>query len=316
MRSLYLQSVLLMIGVFIVPQSILGAVTIDRIIAVVDQEVITQSDLDRYLADKTNRSEKGISENRPSNADQFKPMIESKIIAQAARNAGIEVTTKQMEQALQEIERRNRFPNREAFRAALEAQSVSWEGYLADLKMEMISVALIRPEIESEMFITEDAARDYYQRHLESFDQGEQIELKQIVFPVQDHADMTQIERARAIAEGVRIEIQNGASFNQMAERYHQGTKGETGSLRLKKGEIMPEVEQIVFNMEIDAISPVVQTQIGFHIFKVTKKISGAPQSYEEAYPAISALLLQGKQETLARQWMGELLKRTFIEVK
>ena len=131
--------VLCAVSVFVFhAECVFGAVSIDRIVAVVDQEVVTQSDLDRYLLDKKNQLQKGAeTEKVPSHSDQLKQMIESKIIAQAARNAGIEVTTKQMEQALQEIERRNRFPNREAFREALEAQSISWERYLADLKMEM-----------------------------------------------------------------------------------------------------------------------------------------------------------------------------------
>jgi len=320
MKPVCFRLVIVMISLFALPEYILGAVLIDRIVAVVDQEVITQSELDHYLLNKNNRLQEAGKGVDPSNlradSDLLKQIIESKLIAQTARNAGIEITPQQMEQALQEIERRNKFPNRAAFRQAIMAQSPSWEGYLADLKMEMTSVALLRHEIDPEMFVTEDAARDYYQQHLDAFYQGEQVELKQMVFPLPQGADAKQIEQARIIAEAARIEIQNGVSFDQIAERHRLTPKGENQALRLKKGDIVPGLEQIIFSMETDEISRVVQTPIGFHLFQVTKKIAGAPQSYEEAQPTISSLLLQEKQNRLAQEWMIKLLKRTFIEIK
>ena len=280
----------------------LGTVTIDRIVAVVDQEIITQSEMDASPLS--------------SNPRRLTQIIESNVIAQTARRAGIAITPKQMEQALQEIERRNKFPDRESLRQAILAQPSSWEQYLSDLKMEMTAVALIQREIESDMFVTENAARDYYQQHLERFYQAEQIELRQILFPLPDDQEPASIESVRWMAEGVRREIENGASFDQMAERYNVGKKGEAPLLRLKKGDLVPGLEQIVFSLEINAVSHAIQTPAGFHLFKVIKKIAGEPQSFEEAYPAISSLLLQEKQGMLTRQWMGKLLKRTFIEVK
>jgi len=305
-----------MIGLFVLhADCVLGAVLIDRIVAVVDSEVITQSELDRHLLDNNKNSEKGKPASKLSNEEGLKRIIEGHVITQAARRAGVEITARQVEQALQEIERRNQFSSRESFRQAVLAQSSSWEQYLSDLKMEMTTVALIQRELESDLWVTQKELRDYYQQHLESFYQAEEVTLMQIVFYLPDNAEDRTIEALRSIAEEARRGIQDGAPFDQMAVRYNAITKGEAPLLRLKKGEGIPEIEQIVFKMEVGEVSPVVQTALGFHLFKVVKKTAGEPQRFEEASPAISSLLLREKQERLTREWMGKLLRRTFIEI-
>ncbi len=308
--SVYLCNPLLVAFLFIL---LLGhthtasAVLIDRIVAVVDQEVVTQSEWDSRIFTET----KNLPDKKDKEAPRIlRSIIENKMIAQTAQRMGIRVTDDEVERALDEIEQRNRFPNREAFREAVLSSSLTWERYYADLKTEMTFIKLVGRAIEPDLSVSDEHAQDYYRQHPERFNQPDQIELEEILFPVSDTPSPEVLEEARGKAEAMRVAIQNEEASRSMQE-------GERKYLGLfKKGDLAAGLEQIVFNLNAGEVSPPVQTPEGFHLFIVTRKIAGAPLPFEKVQRAIRSLLTQEKKEMLTREWLSQLQKQIFIEVK
>ncbi len=329
---------LILIFLLLCPDVVLGAVLIDRIAAVVNQEVITQSDLSTPAGGASPAGgatlpgalppAKGEAVAVPTASFEtplrvrseerlLKQAIESRLIFQTAQRLGVRLTDLEFERALKEIETRNQFQNRALFRQAVESSSLSWDRYLADLKAELTLIKLVGREIDPDLFVTFDETKAYYERFLEKF-QADQIELKQILFRRPSTGSNGFAEETRKRAEQVRLDIEKGIPFDQMVERYSEGLeRRQGGSLGVfQRGGLQSDLEQMLFGLRAGEVSPVIKTQTGFHIFKVTRKITGPPLSFEEVRPKISTLLLKEKRETLTRLWFNKVLKQTFIEIK
>ncbi len=275
-----------------------GAVLIDRIVAAVDQEAITESELQPI----------------DSKEQSLKQVIENKIILQAAEKEGIRLSPAEVEQALQELETRNHFRDREAFRQAVVASSLSWDRYLSDLKAEMTMMKLMRREVEPDLFVTEAEIKSYYDRNPKKF-QREQVKIKQILFPIPKDATDKTVEEIQKNATLVEVGIKNGTSFEQ-SEQIAVSYGGVASELGLfKKGELAPEIDRVVFSLGIGEVSDKVRTPIGFHIFKALDKIS-TMASFEQAHAEISELLLREKREAQSRAWLNGIKKRTRVEIK
>lgn len=281
-----------------------GAVLIDRIVATVDQEVVTESDLYTETAS-----------GEPGSREQLlKQVIENKIILQAAEREGIRLSPSEFEEALQDLQVRNRFATREAFREEVVGAFMSWERYIADLKVQMTMMKLSRREIEPDLFVTEGEIKSFYDGNLKKF-QREQVRIKQILFPIPQDATREAIDAIQKNANQVESEIKNGASFEQMETMAisHGGQASELGLF--KRGDLSEAIGRVVFNLGIGEVSEKVQTSIGFHIFKVLDKI-GAMTSLEESHAEISGFLLGEKRETQMRAWLSGIKKRTRVEIK
>jgi len=286
------------------PNPAIALVLIDRIVATVDHEVITESDLQGTESVVGNASRDQL----------LKQIIENKTILQAAEREGVRLSPAELEQALQELETRNHFPNREALRQAVAEASIPWDRYLFDLKAQMTMVKLMRREVEPDLFVTEAEIKSFYDSHPNKF-QREQVRLKQILFPIPKDATSEQIEAIQKNVTLVEGEIKNGTSFEQL-ETLAISSFGEASELGLfKKGELSPAIDRVVFNLGIGEVSEKVQTPIGIHIFKVLDKIS-TMASIEETHTEIAEFLLKEKRETQVQAWLSRIQKRTLVEIK
>ena len=296
-----------------------SGIVIDRILAVVDQEVITQSALDKRLLEERPKLPDGAKDSlspfpMPSNSRLVQRIIDTTLIAQTAQRMGITVTDRELDQALDDIQRNNGFPDREELRKAIEATSLTWDRYRADIRTEMTFLKVIQGVIASDLVAPEGEVEVYYRRHPEKFYQSDKIALDEIVLPLAQDASEEAAEEVGALAATVTALLLDGQQWEQVAMNYKEARKNNLG--RFKKGELIPGLEQIVFEMGVGDISAPVRAQDGFHLFIVTEKEPAGAQSLEEARPSIIPLVLHEKREELTRQGLSNIKKSAFIEIK
>ncbi len=307
-----------------------GGVIIDRIVAVVNREVITQSELDEAaqaikksrLADPAAATLSATGEPGDLNAnlqrDLLNQMIEQKLFQQEAKKSGIRVNDAELDLALKDIEERNRFPNREALKQAVTQENVSWEKYVEDLRNQLTVLKLMNREIDSNLLITDTEVRDYYNTHPEEFELPEQIRLKQILIRIPEGASTEVIERKRQKAEAALAESRKGEDFIQLVEKYSDGAErraaGDLGAF--KKGDLTPEIDRVIFSLKDGDVSPVIQTGLGFHLFKVQVPSDLQKLPFEKVKKEIEEKLLNEKRTALRQKWVDGIWSRSFVEVK
>jgi parvulin-like peptidyl-prolyl isomerase len=283
----------------------LSGTLIDRIVATVNQEVITESDL----------STEGYSGEIPTREQLLKKIIDDKMVLQAADREGVRISPAETENALQDLQLRNRFSTREELRQAVVASSLSWERYLFDLKVQMTMMKLVQREVDPDLFVTETEIKSFYESNPKKF-QHEQVRIKQILFPIlgevaSDIIEATLMYDLRRKADQAKVEIAQGMPFEQFSS--DNGTLSELGFF--KQGDLSPEINRVVFNLGIGEVSEVVQTASGFHIFKVVDK-TGTTVSLESANAEISDFLIKEKRGAQADKWLEHIRNQTVVEIK
>lgn len=300
-----------------------GAVLIDRIVAVVNREIITQSDLD--LAAQSpgmTRLERGQvipDEDRPFYQKAILSLIiEEKLILQEARRKGIRVSDSELDFALSDIERQNKLPDRAALKSAVAQENIAWDQYVGDLENRLIALKLINREVASNMVLNDAEVQAYYQDHPERFKLSDRIRLRQILFRVPEASTAAQIEELRLKAEEVLAEAKKNAAFIRLVQRYSDGPEKENeGDLGFfNKGDLAIEIDQVVFNLREGEVSPLVRTPIGFHIFKVQERQEGRLRPFDRVRPEIEEIVISEKREHLRRKWLDALWDRSFVEIK
>lgn len=290
-----------------------GGTVIDRVVAVVNRDIITQGELDA-----AGQALKPTPLRPPVERDLLSQIIEKKLILQEANKRGVRLTDSELDLALKDIEERNHFPDREAFKRAVTQEGLSWEKYREDLKNQLTLLKLMNREVEANLLVREEEIPAYYDAHPEQFKLADQIRLKQILFRLSPTASAEQIDRARERAGQALAAAREGEDFDALAQQYSDGAERRKGGDLgfFKKGELAPEIDQIVFNLETGAISPIIRTDLGFHIFKAQDRQTGRRQPLEKVRKEAEERLLAEKREEARRRWLDDVWRRSFVELK
>ncbi len=143
---------------------------------------------------------------------------------------------------------------------------------------------------------------DYYENNKEKFGQPKRVKVRHILIRA-EAKDAEASGLAREKAESVQKEAAAGKNFVQLAKQYSEdpGTKDQGGDLGyITKGMVVPEFEQAAFSLKPGEVSPVIQTQYGFHILKVDEVQEPRTETFEKSKPQIDALLRNRKAAAMA----------------
>jgi parvulin-like peptidyl-prolyl isomerase len=301
---------LLLIVATVLPHVAHGAVLLDRIVAVVNDEIVTQSDLAQF-----SKQEFGGTS---GNADRLTQLMDQRLLLQEARRRGIAVGDTELDRALDDIQTRNNFPDREALETAFSREgTTAWGVYLQTLREQLTLLKLMRLILEVPP-VQEAEARAYYDAHRSAFTPSAAIHLKQMLFPIPSDATDAAVRHIHETAQKALTEVLAGSDFDQTIQKYGEAQEGSAQSDLgvFKQGDLAPEIDAVIFGLKTGEVSPLVRSDLGFHIFKVTQQTEAAPKSFEESRSKIEEALLTQKQQFAHQKWLSELRKEAFLEIK
>lgn len=246
--------------------------------------------------------------------------MENKILA---RINGREITERDMQLAISKFprERQGYLTTDEGKRQLLE-QLISFELYynyskeigleesqefnekLEILKREILTQMAIEKVI-SEVNVTDEEIKDYYESNKKAFTIGESITAKHILVDNEE------------LAKEIKDKVENGMTFESAAEEYSScPSKAQGGSLgKFGKGQMVPEFEKAAFELEIGVVSEPVKTQFGYHLIKVENKEEAKAKSLNEVEGTIKSGLSQEKQNYKYMSFTDDLKKKYLVEI-
>jgi len=170
--------------------------------------------------------------------------------------------------------------------------------------------AYVERFIDPEVDVSDEALRRYYDAHKEEFGHGEQIRLRNIFRRVD--SDATPAERAaiRAEFEELLDALRNGASFGDIARTESDSETAHLHGLigRLDRGQLDPKLEEIVWNLDEGEISDIIDTPVGFHIFRLDNHIEPSQLAFDEAKGRLARRLQKIGSEALFDEHFEKLL--------
>ena len=280
-----------------------GAGLPEHIVVQVNEEKIPIEEFDREFRElilEPDKEAKGadLGNLRQAYLDQ---VIERKILVQEARRLGIKVSREELNQAISEI--KMDYPG-EGFGEKLGLKGMTLEEWEARLEEKLLAEKIIRSAFHSPEKIDEKEALQYYGEHRSSFQLGQKVRARQIV--VADGEEAIQILKR----------LKKGENFEKLATEKSLGPeKVQGGDLGyFSRGEKLTEFDQ-VFAMEVGAISEVIKSPYGYHIFKLEEKIEPRQIPFEEAKLGILQRLVQKKGEANYQKWFKGLKGRAKVKV-
>ena len=295
---------------------------VDRIVAIVNQEVITLSEVDRLIAplrneiqveDRLERNEK-LRELRLKALDR---LVAEKVLDFEAKKAGIRVTNREVESIIDDIKRRSNATQAD-LENALAKDGLTYERYKKEIERQITRQRLVQWSIKAEPKASEKELRDFYEKNSSRYRTMESYRPAHILFVVPKNATPEQILEIRIRCQKVLDRIRNGENFGEMALLYSQDPSSKDGGDLgfFKKGELLPPLERAALRLKVGEVSETVRTDYGFHLVKLIDRRGGLPLPFEEVKEKIQADYLGMEMEKAVRQLISSMKEKSVIEIK
>ncbi len=241
-------------------------------------------------------------------------MIDRKLQMAAAKRAGMDVTDKELADAVADIMKRNSMDAGQ-FEAALRKEGLTLDQYKTELREQMTLSRMFNKYVRSGIAVDEAEARAYYERNLKSFTLPEEVRVRQIFFPVPENATPEKIAVVKERAQSVYEQARHGDDFNRLVRENSSGpTSAQDGDLGFMQREhLMPEIEAAARNLKPGEIAGPLLCAGGFHIIRL-EEVRTPVKPFDKVKDDIVNTLYQQKVENTYRSWLQTLRSDSNIE--
>ena len=245
---------------------------VDRIVAVVNKEVITYSELNEAvgMAERQMRRQGMASPERPVLERQMlERLIVDKAQMQLARDTGIRIDELQLDRAVERIAQTNNMTLAD-FRRALEADGVVFDSWRNDVRQQMMMARLREREVENRVQVT-DSEVDLFLDQQKTRPDGAEYNLAHILVRIPEQASPERIRQARERAEQALAEAKGGAPFAGVAASFSDAPDAlQGGALGWRSHDRLPELfAEVLPQMKPGEINGPLRSPAGFHIVQL-----------------------------------------------
>ena len=296
------------------------AETVDRIVARVNSEIVTQSAVEERsiaLSELLNQDLQGSLPPGDALMQQaLDSIIDEKLKVQEAKKLGIEVGEENVAKAIEDIKERNQIGNSD-FEALLEREGRSLESYKAIIRDQVLVSRITQIEMESRAKVTDRQVRGYYKRNQKDYWEAPKVRARHILFIIDEKTSKKDILLKGVKAREILRRVRAGEDFERLARKYSEDVSAHLGGDigTIGRGKMVKEFENAVFRLKAGEVSEIVRTAYGFHIIKCDEVIPGKTKAFDEVKEEIRARLSLEKQNNAYKDWIGDLREKAFIEV-
>ena len=296
--------------------------TLDRIVAVVNGDVILYSE----LQEKVRQVEKISPESKPADATlqpQFErqvlnQIIQERLTEQEVRRMKIAVSDREVDAAVDSLKRENNFTDAQ-FEYVVQQGGQTIEQFRSGIKKELERSRLLERVLKSKTVITDEQV-DAYLKNAKT-DEGntkERLRLSIIFLPTSEGAQGKDADDVEKLAREIHRRLKGGGDFAKLAKEYSKGPAPEEGGDigYIAAEELAPDIASAVRGLNANDVSEVVKAPAGYYIVKVVdvqreKLDSGDSSARDKARRA----LFQREMSRKFEEWIKDLEARSFIQV-
>lgn len=250
-----------------------GRIVLDQIAAIVNEEVITQLELDNaVITANRNLIQQGIE---PPELDSMQTQVLETLVIksiqlQHAKEIGMSVSDSELDETIHRIADENKLSMQE-FYSTLEEDGVSFNRFRQEIRDEIIMARLKERQINSQVNVTEGEIDNFLRTQETSAIGNDEFLLAHILISVTEHMDNIQIHEKSQRAEQALKKLNDGNDFAQVAAEFSDAPDAMSGGILDWRPitQMGPTFGQLLSPLEIGETTPVVQSPNGFHIFKL-----------------------------------------------
>jgi parvulin-like peptidyl-prolyl isomerase len=218
---------------------------------------------------------------------------------QKAEELGIVITDKQIDDELANIKKEFFEGSDAKMQAQLKKQNITLESLKNDIRAKLVQEKLYE-KVTGDVKVTDQEARKYYDDQKDSYGQPESRTVRHILVA------------KKARADDLYAQLQNGASFAQLAKKHSTdpGSAAQGGKLTVARGQTVPEFDKLAFELKKNELSEPVKTQYGWHIIQALSDVKPAKVTpFADVQEQIKAQLLETKKSDKMTKWVDDVKK-------
>ena len=275
----------------------------DKIIAIVNNEIITQKDLDdsinfmRVQFSQKYKGEQLEDKIQSMKSDLMQRLIEERLILQEAKKKNIKIDDSRIKAKINELKKR--YNSEREFQDALSEQGMVEADLETKIREQALMFSLIDSEVRSKLVVKPVEITDFYNKNNAEFMLPEQREFQSLVVDNESKA------------KDIFISLQVGKDINNLAKEYSL----TANNFSAFKGELKKDLEDVLFNLKIGQITEPIKIKESFYVFKLNKINQSRQQTLAEAQDNIYNLLYENKLQEALAKWIDGLKKSAYIKI-
>jgi peptidyl-prolyl cis-trans isomerase SurA len=299
-------------------------ITIERVVAVVNDTVILESELTQRSRpmmaelDKVEDPRERQRQQRTQTRQVLGSLVDEELILQAATEAKLEVTEPEIQKALDEVKRQNKVTDAQLVEA-LRMQGYTIEEYRKDVRRQILRLRAINVLVRPRVAVTDDEVKEQYEKMIGKSSSVTEVHVRHILVKLPDRPSEDQMNAGRRRAGELVARARAGEDFVELSKANSDDprTKAAGGDLGwLKRGELPTEWEEILFAMGEGEVRGPVRGPQGLHVFQLVEAKKEALRSFNEVKEQLRNQIYSEEMEKQTKVWLEELHKRAHVEIK
>lgn len=297
---------------------------LDRVVAVVNDEVITQAELDAFLRPLYEEYKQQYSGEelmkllQDARSKLLGQMIEDKLVYQEALAKEIEVKEDDIEKELETF--KARLEKREDIDAMLEREGMSMKSFREKLKKQIMVRKLQDQEVRAKVLVSPLEIEQFYKDNPDKFKSTDRVKVRSLTVKKSPEAREKGIldEKAKDRIDTFYLKIKQGGNFDELVAKFSEDShaKEEKPAEWIERGSMIESVDIAIFETPAGQLTGIVETPIGYHIFRIEEKENARVHTFEETRDQIANYLYQVKTNERFKEWLQGLRKTAYISIR
>lgn len=291
---------------------------IDRVVAVVNDDVITMSELQEAVVLYLREAKEAVPPEGPERDRLIHRvlgrMVDHRLQIQEARRDKTEVTEEEIASVMDDFVKRNG-GDRPRIEEQLKAQGLSWEQLRRDMRDSLLAQKIRARRVGRRTSVTEPEIDAYVTENRGKFEADLKYHPRHIAVLAQPPGSAEAWERARAEVDRIVARLAEGADFAELARGDSQDGVAVSGDDLgwLARGELQPLFEEPILRLQKGEVTPPIKSENGYHLFRLEEREELTPELLGQLRQQARDILMQKKIQERLEEWLQGLRQRALI---
>lgn len=296
---------------------------VDRVVAVVNDEIILMSELNEAMNPFLNRLENYEYSQEQKEQLSYKlredilnQLINERITDQEAKKAGIQITDKEVDASIEQMKKANRLTD-EKLRMLVSEQGLTMEEFRGKIRDQILRSKLVSLEVKSKIVVTKEDIKNTFEKETGTYSESKKYHLRTILVKIPSDASPQDKEEIEAKMAEIHERLEQGENFEELARVYsHPSIASSGGYLGAFAPETLaPDIRDEIVILKPGEFSPVLGTDQGYQIFFVDTIENNEGRSLDEASAEIEDRLYKEIVDEKFNAWLQDLRNRSHIKI-
>ena len=284
---------------------------VDRIIAIVNDDILTLKEAEKYVQIETQGKYVSVNEyfRNIQLREKISALIEGILIKQQARKLKINVSDKEVDRIVENIKKQYLIDD-EQLKSKLKEEGINYKDFYEGIRTNTLRGRVMAQVISPDVIVTDKTLKEYYDTHTDEF-RDEEYRLQQIFI-----SNRT-INAQQKIFAAYNL-LKEGTPFEEVAKKFSEDPSAPDGGNigYVKKGELVPGLRGAIGMLAPGGYTEILTTPYGFHVLRLAEVKKGNTLPFDDVKGKIHERIVVEESEKRYKEYMEKLKQSAYIEVK